>query len=40
MIQAIDTHCHIHYGPVEKLTPNTLTDVMQEGPCYTAIPAR
>ena len=38
MIQAIDTHCHVHYGPAEKLVPNTLTDVMQEGPCYTAYP--
>ena len=38
MIQAIDTHCHIHYGSAEKLVPNTLTDIMQEGPCYTAYP--
>ncbi len=36
MIKAIDTHCHIHYGPKELLVPNTLTDIMQEGNCYTA----
>lgn len=35
-VEAIDTHCHIHYGPKELLVPNTLTDIMQEGNCYTA----
>lgn len=35
-IHAIDTHCHIHYMPVESLAPITLSDVMQEGPYYTA----
>jgi len=35
-INAIDTHCHIHYTPVETLAPITLSDVMQEGPYYTA----
>ena len=35
-INAIDTHCHIHYTPVETLAPIPLTDVMQEGPYYTA----
>lgn len=35
-IYAIDTHCHIHYAPVETLRPIKLTDVMQEGPYYTA----
>lgn len=35
-INAIDTHCHIHYTPVESLKPITISDVMQEGPFYTA----
>jgi len=35
-INAIDTHCHIHYTPVETLSPITLSSVMQEGPYYTA----
>ena len=35
-INAIDTHCHIHYTPVESLAPITISDVMQEGPYYTA----
>ena len=33
---AIDTHCHIHYMPEDQLEPITLSDVMQEGPYYTA----
>lgn len=35
-INAIDTHCHIHYTPVETLAPIALSNVMQEGPFYTA----
>ena len=35
-LYAIDTHCHIHYTPVETLAPIMLSDVMQEGPYYTA----
>ena len=35
-INAIDTHCHIRYGPLETLKPITISDVMQEGPFYTA----
>ena len=35
-INAIDTHCHIHYTPVESLAPIAISDVMQEGPFYTA----
>lgn len=35
-INAIDTHCHIHYAPLESLKPLTISDVMQEGPFYTA----
>lgn len=38
MIKAIDTHCHIHYGPKENLAYNYLTDIMQEGNFYTAYP--
>lgn len=38
MIQAIDTHCHVHYGPLEKLEPNNMTHLMQEGNCYSAYP--
>jgi len=35
-INAIDTHCHIHYAPLETLKPIAISDVMQEGPFYTA----
>ena len=35
-IKAIDTHCHIHYGPKESLVPNTHTKFMKEGEFYTA----
>lgn len=35
-ISAIDTHCHIHYTPMETVKPITISDVMQEGPFYTA----
>lgn len=35
-ISAIDTHCHLHYGPKELLVPNVLTNIMQEGNCYSA----
>jgi len=35
-INAIDTHCHIHYAPLETLKPITISDVMHEGPYYTA----
>jgi len=35
-INAIDTHCHIHYAPLETLKPLTISDVMHEGPFYTA----
>ena len=35
-INAIDTHCHIHYMPVESLKSITISDVMQEGSYYTA----
>lgn len=35
-INAIDTHCHIHYTPVETVKPIAISDVMQEGPYYTA----
>lgn len=38
MITAIDTHCHIHYGPKEKLTDNYLSKLMQEGNLYSAYP--
>ena len=36
IINAIDTHCHIRYAPLEKLKPIPISDIMQEGPCYTA----
>lgn len=35
-INAIDTHCHIRYGPVETLKQIPISDIMQEGPFYTA----
>ena len=35
-INAIDTHCHIHYAPLETLKPLAISDVMHEGPFYTA----
>ena len=35
-VNAIDTHCHIHYTPVETLKPISITDIMQEGNFYTA----
>ena len=35
-INAIDTHCHIHYTPVETVKHIPISDVMQEGPYYTA----
>lgn len=38
MIKAIDTHCHIHYGPKEKLAYNPLSKLMQEGDLYSAYP--
>lgn len=38
MITAIDIHCHVHYGPKEKLVYNYLSDIMQEGDFYTAYP--
>lgn len=37
-IIAIDTHCHIHYGPKENLVLNYLTDIMRKGNFYTAYP--
>lgn len=40
MIKAIDTHCHVNYGPVDQLEPNRLTNLMKEGSCYTAYPDR
>lgn len=36
IISAIDTHCHLNYGPREALVHNHLTNIMQEGNCYTA----
>ncbi|MBE5783897.1 MAG: amidohydrolase [Clostridiales bacterium] len=38
MLTAIDTHCHIHYGPKENLAHNGLSKIMQEGNLYTAYP--
>ena len=35
-INAIDTHCHLNYGPKDSLVHNHLTDIMQEGDLYTA----
>ena len=35
-INAIDTHCHLNYGPKDSLVHNYLTDKMQEGDFYTA----
>ena len=36
MLTAIDTHCHIHYGPKENIAPNFLSKLMEEGNFYTA----
>ena len=36
IINAIDTHCHIRYAPLEKLKPIPISEIMQEGPYYTA----
>ena len=36
IINAIDTHCRIRYAPLETLKPIPISDIMQEGPCYTA----
>ena len=33
---AIDTHCHIHYAPLESLKAVAISDIMKEGPYYTA----
>lgn len=38
MLKAIDTHCHVHYGPKEKLAHNYLSKLMQEGDFYSAYP--
>lgn len=38
MIEAIDTHCHIHYGPKETLVQHGLPKIMQEGNFYSAYP--
>jgi len=38
MIEAIDTHCHIHYGEKERLVYNNLSKLMQEGNLYSAYP--
>jgi predicted TIM-barrel fold metal-dependent hydrolase len=35
-INAIDTHCHIRYAPLETLKPIPISKIMQEGPYYTA----
>ena len=35
-VRAIDTHCHIHYTPVETLKAITLSKIMREGASYTA----
>ena len=35
-LNAIDTHCHLNYGPKECIAHNYLTGIMQEGNCYTA----
>lgn len=35
-VDAIDTHCHIHYGPKENVVPNHLSNIMQEGNLYSA----
>jgi predicted TIM-barrel fold metal-dependent hydrolase len=35
-INAIDTHCHIRYAPLETLKPVPISKIMQEGPYYTA----
>jgi len=38
MIKAIDTHCHINYGPKECLVNNNLSKLMVEGSFYSAYP--
>jgi len=35
-LNAVDTHCHLNYGPKEDLPPNNLTDKMKEGNFYSA----
>lgn len=35
-LNAIDTHCHLNYGPKECIAHNYLTEIMQEGNFYTA----
>ena len=35
-ITAIDTHCHIHYMPPELVEPIPISNIMVEGPYYTA----
>lgn len=35
-INAIDTHCHIRYAPLETLKQVPISKIMQEGPYYTA----
>lgn len=35
-INAIDTHCHLNYGPKESLVHDFLPKIMQEGEFYTA----
>ena len=35
-IIAIDAHSHIHYAPLETAAPVRISDIMQEGPYYTA----
>ena len=35
-IIAIDAHSHIHYAPLETAVPVRISDIMKEGPYYTA----
>lgn len=35
-LKAIDSHCHINYGPRESWVHNYLSDIMQENEYYTA----
>jgi len=35
-IIAIDTHCHIHYAPLETLVPIRISKILQEGPYHTS----
>lgn len=35
-MNAIDTHCHIHYEPLESLKSIAISNIMQEGPYYSA----